>query len=746
MVLKNLLRRKGRTILTVLGISVGVAAIIALGAMATGIKAGYNSVLTGSKADLVLTQPDAYDVSLSSVDEPIGDQLLAMSEVSAVSGLLMGNVQTEGSPYFFVFGYPEDSFVLSRFQITDGVGLGTHEAQTARGKPLLLGSSAADELNKEPGDTIRLAESTYRIVGIYETGDAFEENGAVMGMKDAQDLLGRPRQVSLFYIQLKDPNLRDRLETRAERLWPDLSMSSTDDYANNQMMGDMLGGFVSAIAGLAILIGGVSMMNAQLMSVMERTREIGVLRAIGWRRWRVMAMILGESILVGLLGGGVGIGLGWLALSSSGLVLAAWGATTSNIDSGLLIQAFVTVVILGLVGGMYPAWRASRLEPVEALRYEGGAVGKSQRLPVGGMAVQGLWQRKARTFLTLGVLGLTIGAIMSLDAMTRGMVGMMGNMLGENSAVMVWQAGASDTGYSQLDERIGDRIAVMPEVKSVSGLAITATFLPDAGLFVLQGYAPNEYAIRRFPIVEGEPLTGNHQILLGRTMAEGMHKEVGDSIDVSGVRFRVTGIYETGVAWEESGGVISLRDAQSFMGRPRKVTMFSVTVDNPSQAQAVTDRINADIPEAKAALSGEFAEQLPDMQATKGMVDGISVMAILVGGIGMMNTMLMTVLERTREIGVLRALGWRRRAILGLILKEGALLGSFGGLTGIILAFLISFLIGIEPSFGSILEFVWEWDVFARAIGLALILGLFGGLYPAFRATRLQPVEALRYE
>ena len=186
------------------------------------------------------------------------------------------------------------------------------------------------------------------------------------------------------------------------------------------------------------------------------------------------------------------------------------------------------------------------------------------------------------------------------------------------------------------------------------------------------------------------------------------------------------------MAWEESGGVVSLRDAQNFMGRPRKVTMFSVNVDNPSQAQAVVDRINEDFPEAKAALSGEFAEQLPDMQATKGMVDGISVMAILVGGIGMMNTMLMTVLERTREIGVLRALGWRRRAILGLILKEGSLLGSFGGLTGIALAFLISYLIGLIPIYGEILEFVWDWDVFCPCCGSGINARFIWRLIPGF--------------
>jgi putative ABC transport system permease protein len=100
MILKNLLRRKGRTFLTVLGISIGVASIVAMGALADGIQSGYNSFLTGSKADLVLSQPDALDVSMSSVDESIGAELVAMSEVAAVSGMLQGLVQTDNVPYF----------------------------------------------------------------------------------------------------------------------------------------------------------------------------------------------------------------------------------------------------------------------------------------------------------------------------------------------------------------------------------------------------------------------------------------------------------------------------------------------------------------------------------------------------------------------------------------------------------------------------------------------------------------------
>jgi ABC-type antimicrobial peptide transport system permease subunit len=504
---------------------------------------------------------------------------------------------------------------------------------------------------------------------------------------------------------------------------------------------------VWGIAGLAILIGGVSMMNAQLMSVMERTREIGVLRATGWSRRRILGMIMSESLLVSLLGGVVGVLLGWLVLMAFSNAAGFFGASVTNINAGILFQAFATVLILGLVGGLYPAWRASRLQPVEALRYEGGTSGnEAHRLPVGGMAVQSLWQRSTRTLLTLGVIGITVGGIVALEAIIGGVSDMMTALSGD-SEIMVRQAGIADTSLSALDERIGDKIAVLPGVAHVSGLGFTGTILPDSGtIFILFGYAPNEYGIQQFNIVEGEPLTNNRQILLGRMMSNALHKSPGDTVEVGGSRFRVVGIYESGATWEEMGGVISLRDAQSYMGRPRKVTMYMVKVDDPSLAPGIVERINAEMPDAHANLSGDFVEQMPDMQAMDAMMAAISFLAIAVGGIGVLNTMLMSVLERTREIGVLRALGWRRRRILGMIINESLLLGLIGGVVGILVAFGLTFLFSLIPMFGSILSAQWDLVIFARALTVALLLGLLGGLYPAYRATRLQPVEALRYE
>jgi ABC-type lipoprotein release transport system permease subunit len=749
MVLKNLLRRKGRTLLTVLGISIGVAAIIGLGAMAEGIEAGYESVLTGSKADLILSQPDAFDVTMSAVDEEIGQELRHMPEVADLSGMLQGFIQAEDLPFFFVFGYPEDSFILERFQIVAGHGFSDPEAQRARGKPMLLGSAAAESLDRRPGDSLRLVDSVYTIVGIYQTGDGFEDSGGVLRLEDAQQALGKPRTVSLFYIQLEDLKLKDQLMRRVDRKWPDLSLSTSEDYSDRQLMGDFLRAYVWVIAGLAIVIGGVGMMNTQLMAVFERTREIGVLRSLGWSRRQVLSAFLAESLAVGLAGGVLGVFLGVLSLGAFSDFAGIFGASAGSVRAQHLVQAGAVVLTLGMFGGLYPAWRAAQLQPVEALRHEGGAsAGKVRRVQFGGLALQSLLQRATRTSLTLLAIGLTVGSIMALEAVVNGAGEDLGNMaVGNDVEVMVRQADIADTSMSALDERIGDKFGAMQEVRSVSGMIFTAVMSSDGGgFFLLFGYAPNEFAIQRFNVVEGQRITSNHQIMLGKDMAESLNKDPGDTMELSGMRLRVVGIYESSVGWEELGGIVSLRDAQAYTGRPNKVTMYGLKLEDPRSAPAVVEKINRQFPSAHASISGEFVDEMPDMQSADAMIDGISALAIMVGGVGVLNTMLMAVLERTREIGVLRALGWRRRRVLLWIIQESLLLSVLGGILGVVIAFGLVFAFQNAPLVGGALSPGWDLEVFTRAIAVAVLLGFIGGMYPAYRATRLQPVEAIRYE
>jgi putative ABC transport system permease protein len=298
-----------------------------------------------------------------------------------------------------------------------------------------------------------------------------------------------------------------------------------------------------------------------------------------------------------------------------------------------------------------------------------------------------------------------------------------------------------------MDERYGEKISAMTDVAYVSGMNFSGLVLPESGaLFMMIGYGPNEYAITRVNIVEGERITSNHQVMLGRMMAEALNMGVGDTLDIGGSRYKVTGIYESGISWEEMGGIFTQRDIQSFMGRPRKIGIYMVKAKDPDQAESLVQKINQEFPDLHATLSGEFVEQMPDIKNVDAMLGSISFLAIFVGGVGVMNTMLMAVMERTREIGVLRSLGWRRSRILRMIMTEALLLGLLGGLFGIGIAFALSYALNAVPLYSGILQSRWDLDIFIRAISIALFLGLLGGLYPAFRATQLQPVEALRYE
>jgi putative ABC transport system permease protein len=222
-----------------------------------------------------------------------------------------------------------------------------------------------------------------------------------------------------------------------------------------------------------------------------------------------------------------------------------------------------------------------------------------------------------------------------------------------------------------------------------------------------------------------------------------MGVEVGESVNVLGSRFRVTGIYETGVAFEDSAMVISLREAQALFGGPHKVGFLGIALRDPRQVDSVLIELEERFPEVSVSRTAEFADSLPDFRAMDAMIGAISFLAVLVGGIGMMNTVFMSVFERTREIGVLRALGWRKGRVLGMIMKESLLLSAVGGVVGILLGVGLG---NLFPLLLAYLEPFYSGELLVRALVLALALGAIAGLYPSWWASRLDPLEALRYE
>lgn len=742
MIVRNLWRRATRSLLTVLGIAVGVAAVVALSAMAQGIATNYIGAV-GLSNDLLVTQANAYDVVFSSLDEAFGERIQAVPGVANVDAGIFGWINVDTMPYFLVFGYEPGSAAIQHYRLVEG-------KPVTGPRQIVIGRRAADALKRGVDDNLRIYGVPYRIGGIYETGQGMEESGGVVTLADAQTITQKQRQVSLFQVGLQRGADPDQVIERIEKLDKQLTVSKSSEYEGSQQWTAYLQGFAWSIAAIAILIGGLGMMSAMVMSVMERTREIGTLRAMGWSRTRVMQMILGEALALsavgGLLGLGIGVGLTWLAAQAPGVGAFLEG----SYSVGILLQGLGTALILGLVGGAYPAWTAANLQPVEALRYEGGGAGETAGWlsRVGSQSFRNLWRRRTRTLISASGIAVGVAALVMLGGLTDGLMVQLNSLAGSGGVgnLTVMQRDVADMSLSSVDERVVSQIRSMPQVKAVSPFVFGVVSTADMPFFMLGGLDPNDPAIAHYRLTDGRYIRRPNEIVLGKIAAETYKLGVGDTITLLDNRYRVVGISETGVSYEDGGGMLALREAQRLLNRGRTVSFIFVDVHDPRQAEAVAAAIDRRSPEVRTSLSSQFAQNTDDIANMMAITTAIRLLTMVVGGIVVANTMVMSIYERTREIGTLRAIGWPARRILSQIMQESLYLCLLAGVLGAGFGVLLLTLLARLPGANQFVAPLWTVETFVLALSVAVLLALLGGIYPAWRASRLQPVEALQYE
>lgn len=399
--LESLSGNKLRSGLTVLGIVIGVAAVIAMLAVGRGAEQSITGSISGIGTNLLFVFRGGQDqsvrnerpITLADADA-IADPFAAPS-VEAVAPVLQANREISFGgerSTVEVNGVTPSYFPVRNYELTEGEYI-DEEHLLGRSSVALIGPEAADTLfgrhDGITGETIRIDGQPFRILGVLATkgGGAFgsEDNRVLIPLSTAQARLIRrntPDQVDVLLVQAVSGDavpmateeisqiLRQRHRTQVGA--DDFTVFTQQDLLTTfQSITGILTVFLGGIAGISLLVGGIGIMNIMLVSVTERTREIGLRKALGARRRDILTQFLTESSMLSLIGGIIGIMFGWLISFAVGQLAAANGtAFTPIVGLDAIALATIFSAAVGLFFGIYPASRAARLEPVEALRYE----------------------------------------------------------------------------------------------------------------------------------------------------------------------------------------------------------------------------------------------------------------------------------------------------------------------------------------------------------------------------------------
>jgi putative ABC transport system permease protein len=360
---RNLMRRRARTALTAVGVALGVGLIVALLAIAAGVRRTAGDLIHIGRADFGVFQESASDLTRSLLPESLGAKIAATPGVAEAAGIFLRVSRVEGRPSFLVFGYDPTQFPSQRLVVVAG--------RRAQGAEAMLGDVAARSLGLGPGDTIRVENRTFPIAGLYHSGNRFVDGGLVLPLSTVQQIAGRPNEVTTFGVTVQLGRRPADVAKEVEARIPGaVSVSEPGAVVKVDTSSRLIidAGWIFSL--LALIVGGIGVMNTMAMSVIERIQEIGLMRAVGWRKQRVAGLILSEAIGIGLLALGLGLALGYMAAELFTQRGGISQLAEPDFTGGVFAWGLAFALGVAVIGALYPAWRAVRLTPIEALRRE----------------------------------------------------------------------------------------------------------------------------------------------------------------------------------------------------------------------------------------------------------------------------------------------------------------------------------------------------------------------------------------
>jgi putative ABC transport system permease protein len=384
-ILKNMFRRKGRTVLTIFGITIGIFAFTVMGSMAEkinllvsgGTKYYSDKVTVTGSESLFFTTP--LDINKKA-------QLERVNGVQAVSATVSTTLNEEldaasfGPPASIVAGQTEVEQQYESFEISYSSGRALTNNDIGK---VTVGSDLVKKLNAKVGSKVTVRGKEYEVIGIMNKTLTAPDNAVVMTLSDAQKIYfgelpelvqsqTKPEQVvNGFTVYPEEGVNPDELGKKIENEVSDVSAFGPKDFQDQ--IASATGVFNAILFGVAfisLIVGGLSVINTMTMSISERTKEIGIKKAVGAKTKNILTEYLTEAGLIGLFGGLLGWGLGALTVVLINGAMESSGNQIFLLSSRISIFAIVFATVLGVIAGFYPAYRATRINIVKALREE----------------------------------------------------------------------------------------------------------------------------------------------------------------------------------------------------------------------------------------------------------------------------------------------------------------------------------------------------------------------------------------
>jgi putative ABC transport system permease protein len=841
--LRNLRARVQRTLLTAIGIVLGVGIVFGVITLSDTMSSNFSDLFSRAYGAAELTVTAAG--SSGTFDEGVVEKLRAYEGVESAAprlslpaSLILDRELENGLPEvqsMRLFGVePESAALATGFELAEG-------RYPEDGRELTLDGGSAESAGLEVGERVTVGTpggpEKLELVGILRIpGGSFGGFGFGMApLPYAQEAFDKPSKISGIAVDPAEgtpvSELRKGLDRRlGEGLQAERSETRTQEVSN-QFQGFKIS--LLFFAGTALFVGAFLVFNALSMTILERTRELGMLRALGSTRAMIARSVIAEALILGLIGSVLGVLFGYGM--AKGLVYLFGRAflfeiTELVISPFALVSAMVVGTAVTVLAALYPALRAGRVSPVEAMRTSSGTTGEARRtarlapllglllvgvgapwiyylaknlsadldgllyasgiaavigaflgvslvIPVlvrplaalfspilwllfgveGRMAAANATRNRGRTALTASALMVGISLVVAFAALGGSVLGSIRSYLeGSLGSDYVVQP-ASQNSAVTFSAQLPERVAGIPGVEKTTSLA--STFLRDGEEATLVFGVDQKYPeIFRVNYATGGPEAFSELVnggaLVGKQLAETRKLHVGSRVELPTPKgpkgYRVEGVVENDILGGGGGIYLSkatlARDFNESEGEFLAIKAAPGT--NRGKLTREVEEVLRDYPqfslysnaEWKAQIESDFNRQYVFFYAIMGV-------SVAVSAFGVVNTLSMSVFERTREIGILRAVGTTRLQVGRLVVDEGIVISLIGCLVGVAVGSALGYLFVLGSGAGGFeVDFYYPKVPALAALLSGLLIGIFAGLLPARSAARKSIVEAVQYE